>query len=560
MRKEIICLFVLLSLPFTLSIHMPYAAPVDDQGEYKERIRTLGSLLESIKDVSERIAATQRILQGPQGLGREKRLRAQIEELGLKLKDMEETFNQLATDVDLRAFQAKKKAEVDWEQELKELLGPVLREVKKVTSHPRELEKLRSKIDLYKSQLDVTRRAIENLFILQSYASDPELIEKLDKVMRGWQDRQLEISTQMNIAMQQLEKRLEKKKPLSETVQELLQVFFKSRGRNLLFAFLAFAFVWVALHYLHKLIRTFSPFHKEGRSFSIRVFDMAYIIFAVVLSLMALLGVLYSLGDWVLLSLAIIFVLGVGWASKQALPRFWSQVTLMLNFGSVREGEVVIYKGIPYQVASINIYSELVNRKLAGGFIRLHIRDLVGLRSRPVFENEPWFPSKRGDWVILNDGTYGRVVGQTPDIVELKLLGGASKTYKTMDYLSQSPVNLSSGFRICVTFGIDYGHQAIITREIPDIIEKAIIDGLRAEGYGDSIFNISAQFKEAGPSSLDVAVLADFNQTADSSYAVLERAINRICVDTCNLHHWVIPFQQVTVHMAEPRDDSDRAP
>lgn len=550
--RRLVFLFVLF-LPLALPFPLLHAESPDDRGEYQERLRTLESLLESIVDVSERIAATQQILQGPRGLGREKRLREKINELSLKLRDMEETFDQLATDVGFLAFEEKKKVGVDWNQELQELLGPVLREVKKMTSHPRELEKLRAKIDIYSSQLEMTRKAIQNLFTLQSYATSPKLIEKLNGLMRMWQDRQLEIRTQMNIAIQRLDQRLEKKKPISETIQELLQIFFKSRGRNILFALFAFAFVWVALHYLHKLIRTFSPFHKQGRSFSIRIFDMLYIIFTVVVSLLTLLGVLYSFGDWVLLSVAVIFILGVGWASKQALPKFWSQVTLMLNFGSVREGEVVIHKGIPYEVSSINIYSELANRKLGGGFVRLHIKDLVELRSRPIFENEPWFPSECGDWVILNDGGYGKVVGQTPDLVEVKLLGGATKTYKTIDYLAQSPMNLSSGFRIPVTFGIDYGHQAVITREIPEIIERAVTDGLRAEGFTDSIANITVQFKEAGPSSLDVAVLADFNKSAESRYAVLERAINRICVDTCNLHHWVIPFHQVTVHMAEPK-------
>jgi len=551
--KKLVVLFVLFLLLVLPSPLLSAESP-DEQGAYQEKIPTLESLLESIIDVSEQIAATQKILQGPGGLGREQSLREEINRLSVKLRDMEETFDQLATDVGFRAFREKKKVAVDWNQEFQELIGPVLREVKKMTSHPRELEKLRSKIDIYRSQLEVTKEAIENLSKLQYYVKNPELIKKLNSLMSMWQERRLEIGTQMNIAIQRLDQRLEKKKPISETLQELLQLFFKSRGRNVLFALFAFAFVWVALHYLHKLIRTFSPFHKRGRSFPVRIFDMSYIIFTVVVSLMALLGVLYSFGDWVLLSLAIIFILGVGWASKQALPKFWNQVTLMLNFGSVREGEVVIYKGIPYEVASINIYSELTNRKLGGGFVRLHIKDLVEFRSRPVFKNEPWFPSECGDWVRLADGTYGRVVGQTPELVEVKLLGGALKTYRTTDYLTQSPMNLSTGFRIPVTFGIDYGHQAIITREIPEIIERAVIDGLTAEGFGESVANITVQFKEAGTSSLDVAVLADFNKNAGPKYAVLERAISRICVDTCNLNQWVIPFQQVTVHMAEAGD------
>jgi len=548
--------FFVLFLPLILPSNAFSDDSFDKPEAYQEKIRTLSSLLESIIDVAERISATQTILQGPRGLGREKRLREEIGELSIKLRGMEESFGQLATDVDFLAFEEKKKATVDWNQELQELLGPVLREVKKMTSHPRELEKLRGKIDVYRIQMEVTRRAIENLSLIQSHAKNPKLIAGLNDLMEIWQDRRLEISTQMDIAIQRLENRLEKKKPISETIQELLQMFFKSRGRNLFLALFAFGFVWVVLHYSHKLIRTFSPFHKKGRSYYVRIFDMLYMIFTIVVSILVLLGVLYSFGDWVLLSLAAIFILGVGWASKQALPKFWNQMTLMLNFGSVREGEVVIYKGIPFEMSRINIYSELVNPKLGDGIVRLHIKDLLDLRSRPVFENEPWFPSECGDWVRLNDGTYGKVTAQTPDLVEIKLIGGAGKTYMTTDYLTQSPVNLSSGFRIAVTFGIDYGHQAIITQDIPNIFEQSITEGLVAAGYADRVVKIVVQFKEAGLSSLDIAVLADFNKNAASGYADLERAINRLCVDVCNQNHWVIPFQQVTLHMAESTAES----
>ncbi len=139
-------------------------------------------------------------------------------------------------------------------------------------------------------------------------------------------------------------------------------------------------------------------------------------------------------------------------------------------------------------------------------------------------------------------------------MVKLKLIGGAHKFYKTSEYLSQSPMNLSEGFRIPVTFGLDYQHQDIIIKEVPDIIEKAIMEGLAEGGHGNSIEKINVEFKEADPSSLDIAVLAEFNGSAGSKYWALERAIQRICVDTCNLHGWIIPFQQVTVHMAGSGD------
>jgi len=547
MRKSVylFILFLLLTLP----IHTLHATPPDDKAEYQARIRNLELLLKSINDTSEKIAALQETLQSSQGLGREQELRSQINEASLKLREMEQTFDQLSTSVDLRVFQVEEKKRLDWNFELTELLGPVIKELKKVTSRPREIEKLRNKIELYKSQLPVTQKALRNLEAILAHATNPPLIENLKSTERIWESRHHEIRTQMNIAVQQLDQRLRQRKSLSQSLRGILQIFFKSRGRNLIAAFLAFVFIWFVLNWIHRLIQRYSPYHRKERSFYVRIFDMVYILLTVIVSLLALLAVLYFFGDWVLLPIAIIFILGIAWASKQAIPRFWGQAKLIMNFGPVREKERVIYNGLPYEVMSINLFTELVNRDLEGGHIRLPLKDLLELRSRPVSQNEPWFPSRCGDWVILNDGTHGKVIIQTPEIVELELLGGASMTYRTADYLSRSPMNLSCGFRLWITFGLDYTHRGIITQEIPPLLEKAIIDGLTAEGHGDSINTIKVQFKEAGPSSLDIEIMADFKGNAGSKYNLFNRTIQRICVDTCNRHHWVIPFQQVRVHM-----------
>ncbi len=552
MRKSLYLFF--LFFLFILPIHTLYATPLHDEARYQAQIKNLKLLLKSINQISEKIAATQEILQSSQGVGREQELRSQINELSLKLKNMEETFNQLSTGMDFGVLREEKKKSLDWNLEITELLGPVIRELKKMTSRPRAIEKLRNKIELYKSQLPVTQKALKNLEAHLTHATNSSLIEKLNSIKKVWENKEHEIRTQMNIAVQQLEQKLGERKSLSQSLRGIIQIFFKSRGRNLIISFLAFVFIWFVLHLIHKFIQRYSPFHKKERSFYVRIFDMVYIFFTFIVSILALLAVLYFFGDWVLLAIAIIFILGIAWASKQAILRFWNQARLILNFGPVREGERVIYNGLPYKVVSINLFTELENKNLEGGHIRLPLKDLLELRSRPIAESEPWFPSRCGDWVMLNDGTYGKVVVQTPEIVELELLGGAFITYRTVDYLSKSPTNLSTGFGLWITFGLDYAHQNIITQEIPAILEKAVIDGLTEEGHDKSINTISVQFKEAGPSSLDVAIMASFKGNAGPNHKLLQRTMHRICVDTCNRHHWVIPFQQVTVHMAKPSD------
>ena len=535
---------------FILAGPYPYSSAFASQTDAQVSIQNLEALVQSMNNLSRMISATQDVMKSSDGIGREKELRAQLGELQTKLQVMEGSFEQLSAGMGLDALKKEKQTGVDWNRELTDFLAPIMSQVRKMTSRPRQIEALRNEVAQYHAQLRMTQEAQKRLILLVSQAGDPQLIEKLGKLTRSWENQENQVRARMAVSEKALEKAMGEKKSIGRSFQELLEFFFQSRGRNLVLALLAFAVIFGCLHYLHKLIFHLSPFHKKGRSFGVRVFDLFYRVFTVIISAFVLLGTLYFLGDWLLLSLAIIFVMGIAWASKQALPRFWSQATLMLNFGAVREGEVVVYKGIPYEVGSINMNSKLENEALENGFVRLHINDLMKLRSRPITENEPWFPSRSGDWVILADGTYGSVVAQTPEMVTLKLKGSALKYYSTTDYLAQSPTNLSSGYRLTGIFGLDYRHQGIATGEIPKIIQDALTVELAKAGHGNLIERIRVEFKEAGASSLDMAILAEFNGEAGSKYWVLERAIQRICVDVCNLHDWVIPFQQVSVHMA----------
>ena len=116
------------------------------------------------------------------------------------------------------------------------------------------------------------------------------------------------------------------------------------------------------------------------------------------------------------------------------------------------------------------------------------------------------------------------------------------KTYPSAAFLEGTPENLSHGYRLACVFGIDYQHQKISTAEVPEIFENAVTTKL-AEKFGkEEIRSVKAEFKQAGASSLDYQINVD----------VLERLVQKVCVDVCNEQGWVIPFTQITVHQADP--------
>jgi small-conductance mechanosensitive channel len=170
------------------------------------------------------------------------------------------------------------------------------------------------------------------------------------------------------------------------------------------------------------------------------------------------------------------------------------------------------------------------------------------LESRPCHKDEPWFPSKEGDWVILADGTRGQVVCQSHEMVELELRGGAHQTYLTENFLGLSPTNISQKFRLKVSFGIDYKHQAESTRSIPEKLGEVVRNKFAEAGYKDDIINIRVDFKAASASSLDFEILADFSGSVAQFYGKFSRDIQKFAVEACNQYGWEIPFTQLTIH------------
>ena len=540
----------LLCFCFFAAVASAEDSSAQEQMRKSKKIASLRAILESINQINEEIGKKQKVSRKNVSETELSELHAETDSLKFRIKTLRENFVEIASGVDMELLVAQPDREFDWSREVKDVLKPILDEISRMTARPREMDRLRRKIAAAEDRLSAVKNAEKNVVRLINTVTDKKLEKALNDLEKRWSIHRQEIKTQLAISNEQLRQKLAEKKTFSETVQELFRLFFKNRGLNLLLSLLAFFGMWFILEKLHGKINLISPMYKKKHKFFVRVFDLSYHVITMLIATSALLVVLYLAGDWVLLTLAVIIIFGIVWASRQALPRFWEQAKLLLNLGTVREEERVVYNDLPWQVKSIGFYTHLVNKELLGGDIRLPLSDLLNLHSRPWTEQEPWFPTKKGEWVLLSDNTHGKVIVQTPEMVELVLLGGSRKTYRAADFIGMNPVNLSTNFRVCVTFGVDYQHQSIITEEIPAKLESMLKERLIKKGYKEYIIRIKVEFCEAGSSSLNLAVLADFSGTAGSKHNELYRAIQRICVDACNQYDWVIPFDQITLHLA----------
>lgn len=518
-------------------------------------LETLNTLIFNRRELTEDI----KVLKHERGLAKSEdekaAINAELARLNTKLADVESDFESIATGVDLENFLSKPKEKIDWKEELLNLLTPLLSELKQMTDRPRQLEKLRSEIQFQKNLLATIRSAQRNIdALLQAKNGESGRLKKaLVELRESWMDRERQISDKLKVDQYQLDELLRQRQSFFESSQEVVKSFFRSRGRNSIIAVFAFFATFFLMRYAHRLVYRYSPIHKAGdRSFFIRVTDVAYHILTAIGATGALLFVLYTVGDWLLLSFAIIFILGIAWTAKAGLPIFWRQVQLMLNLGTVRENERIIFNGVPWRVVSLNVYAMLENPALKPSRLRVPLRDLLDLNSRTFDADEPWFPCGLNEWVILSDGTWGEVVSQTAEMVQLAPRGGGRITYPTPDFLSLSPRNISKDFRIKIIFGFDYNLQAAITREIPEKLTETLREKLEETGYFNDLVNLKVEMEAAGASSLDLAILADFSGDVAPYHNILTRLINRMIIEACNENGWNIPFPQLTVHTQEP--------
>jgi len=518
-----------------------------------QSIVALDSVRDSIRSADERIAAL--ASEGSTATAAEKeRIEAEIKQLVSRREVLRSDFESIATGIDPSEYDQAATIEFDLAGEMQSLVRPIVDELKEFTKKPREIEQYRSELSIWRKRLATTDAAIANLELLPP-AANPELATAIAETRQKWDERRQQAENRIQAIGYQLEQATSNQPSLFSSFREGLRSFFRSRGRNLFLCLVAFFGTFFLLRYGHERVNRLTPWVKKGeRPFYTRIVDVGLHLFSVIGAVVAAMVVLYSTGDWVLLGLAIIVLLGLALAAKSGLPKFYAHGRILMNLGEVREGERVVYDGIPWKVERLNFFTILKNEQLRGGVLRLPVTKLDGLISRAMSPNgEPWFPCSEGDWVDLPDEGKGKVLSQTPEFVQIVKLGGARVTIPTAEFLLKSPVNLSHSFRISTLFGIDYRHISQSTTSIPEILWTHLtreISSLIDER--EQLISLKVEFADASSSSLDYAIIADFDGSLAHRYEFLSRALQRLAVDCCLANHWEIPFTQITLHNAYP--------
>lgn len=490
-----------------------------------------------------------KVVQARDNIEREK-IEKEIKLAESNIESLQQAWEMWATGgVDMELFLPRKEERFDWREEIQAVFEPVIVELQRLTERPRKIERLRTEQAFFKQQLDAASAALKNIDDYKSKAPSGNLKGAFKELEASWRKRHDGIKSRLAVIEIQLEDLSSSDHIIDKKTGETLRNILTGSLLNLLLAIIAAVSAYVVLRLVNKLYIRLITRSGRQRPLVARVAHLSFILLSVIFAILAAVTVLYLRGDRILLALMLIALIGAALTLQRTLPAFMKEARILLNIGPVREGQRLIYNGIPWKVQAINMYSTLINPELIGGKMMLPLKALTDLHSRPYEANEPWFPTRENDFVLLDDQTYGSVALQTPELVTLRVLG-SDKTYSVDSFLGANPQNLSRcGFAIIVKFGIDYQHQGLVTGEIRRQLEEYISSRLRESMWARHLQEFFVEFDEAAASSLNFTIYALFNGKAAESYFRIRRSLQSFAVDACNANGWVIPFTQMTVHL-----------
>ena len=475
-----------------------------------------------------------------------------LNNLNRDISNLSDTFEMIAlSNMDTSVLKGSDIVTTDWRQDLLDIQNPLNESHKSITKRPRQVAEARDTVFRSEARLLITKQAVSELEAIPAGSLDEGATLRVSNLLSKWRDEQAQYEQQRLVAQAQLERLSEDQETFFQGIWPATRLFLLGRGLTLVIALTTGFLTWALMRFLWWTYTTrFTTKDQRRNSTWFRLLEYSFYLVTTLIILFVTLVVLYVREDLLLLALAFLIIVATVLGLRQYLPRYVREARLLLNLGAVREDERIVYNGLPWQVMSLNLHTVLRNPAL-DGVIRLPLEVIGTLVSRPV-KNNLWFPSNRGDYVILPDGTFGQIRVQTPDLIEISVKGGMTMTYSTRDFYCINLINLSRDktFGVSVTFGFDYSLQSISLTEVPETLKRDIQQALEEAGYKKHLDKLIVELSSANASSLDFLVFATMSSEVASDYFKLNRLIQQTCVAAANANDWNIPFPQLTVHNA----------
>jgi len=523
-----------------------------------KKVETLQAIRQSIKYIEKDIKDAQKLYSSTRTPQEKQELDSKLKELSARKSSLTSNFSNISSGLDYEELFNKKAVKSNFQADLIEMFSPILNEVKALSEKPRRMEAMKKEQADYQSKLEKIALALGNIERVAHHNTDPVLKTQLDELAGYWQQKNRELASLNEATQRKIDTELAKEVPMATAIKEAVSSFFKERGQHLFFSILAFILIYMLFQFFQRLFYKYNPLRKKDEHMVwANLADLSFSVLTFVASIGAMLIVLYLSGDWLILSIVGLIFVGLAWAARNTLPQYVEQIKLLLNFGTVRHGELLVYDGIPYEVAEIGMYTYLSNPRLTGGSIRLPIKDLIGMRSRAFDpEKELLFPCQKGDWILMNDSRL-RVIEQTPQYVELDYYG-SPEPIQTAKFLGQHIRNLSTRpFWAGIMFHVNFEYRAHFS-DMCEKIKAALEQDMKKRGMADKVLRYWVELDELSDSAMGIRVWLQVTPDVAGKYTSFRMWIAQTLMMLSAKEDWEIPYPQLLLHHSNHIDMPDQ--
>lgn len=547
-RKPLIILLLLFS--FCLSSFVPLTFANDLASD--QRAEKLNNIELKLEDISERKKALQTQLKDSNLSEDEKTdLTQRLQTLNNQSKDFNALFEQTVLGgIDLTLFQEPAAEEpttnlnYNWQQEVLQILQPFFAQMQRMTEKARTRDQLIEERRELNKKIELANNGIATLKSIDQAQLSPQSVKLITKLDDEWLDRLKSIEHQKNIVDLKLQD-LTDNRSFFQKFTDNLWSFIKNEGLAILIAIV----VSVGFYYiLSRLILIFTRYQQQDKSrvtnFKWRLMLLIFQAFNLIFSVSIFLVILHTSGNIMLFGIVGLILLMLAISFRTKIPSYLNKLRVFLNLGQAREGERIIYNDIPWEITKINLNNVyLTNPLLDNGKLRVTIDLIDKLYSRETVNDELWFPSRKGDILLLPDKRIVQVLRQTPESVYLDH-DGSTIVMGTGEFYKLKFSNLSRGYSLTLNFTLEDTPEARLDFEdvkakMQDRIyaEMKLVDEALPAMIKRINFNIRQLISS---NSTSYQVVAEMTQHSAKHYLKAKGALNSAIIHTARDNGWSI--------------------
>lgn len=537
-----ICISIMLALPV-------FSEELSDQ----DRVIKLNDIELKIADISQRRSELQKTI-AQKNLPEEEKedLTQRLQTLNTQNKEFITLFEQTVLGgIDISLFSEPKTdpnatnlANYNWQQEILVILQPYFAEMQRATEKTKQIDLLHEEQKELIHKIELVKTGLKTLESIDKKALNQQSQKLLTKIQDEWSDRLKSLEHQENIVDLKLLDLTDTRHFLKKFTDNLW-LFIRNEGLALL---LAFGISITVYSVFSQLIMLFTRYQKRDKTrvlnFKWRLTLLTLQAVNIVLAICIFLVILHTSGNIMLFGLAALLIIFLVISLRNTIPNYIHRLRVFLNLGQAREGERVIYNEIPWEISKINLYNVyLTNPLLDNGELRVTIDLLDKIYSRHTNTDELWFPSRKGDFLLLPDKRIVNVIRQTPESVYLDH-NGSTIVMPTAEFYKLKFSNLSRGYNLTLNFTLeDTPENRLHFQEVEQKISQGIIDEMQKmhESLPACVKRISLTVRQLMTSNTtSYQLIVDMTANSAKYYLQAKGALNSAVILSAREQQWHI--------------------